>query len=784
MKRGCLIFVLVLFLIVCLALALAGWFWFTTQPTKPMIQISSPRDGERIQWGQTTHIQAMARDNQKIRRVELWIDGALHDAQNSTVPGGVSPFPVTLNWQPTTPGAHTIIVRAFNPRGGHAQGIVTIEAIQSADRDNDRVPDTTDLCPDQPGTVAAQGCPDRDSDGIRDSDDACPDQPGLPGGRGCPAPSMGDRDGDGLLDDADDCPDQPGSPFVRGCPDADNDGVRDSEDRCPREAGPQSNNGCPVPNDADADGVPDASDACPHDSGTAGMGGCPDSDGDGVTDASDACPGVPGSPSSSGCPDRDNDGMRDLNDLCPDVPGPASNAGCPPTGAGDSDHDGVDDGTDLAPDEAGSSDSGGAPAPGSDEVAPEDPLDQLGDALPGPRLSGVTFEALDFQVFQDYSDVYCYGGLGGSIGVVEHFGPFQTLGARHWDIAEYLGGENSRFITLETGTPVQGFLECVGYVSSTWPGGGTVDVPFNLGSIRINQPEANWNSAPISQDSSGGLSGHSFRATYRLCRGACRESAIVPPVIHFYHVGNRHRVVWTWEGNRLAIDGFRLYLGNTHLQIRASQSSFWLPDYMIVACGERLGIRITAFRGADESAFSNTQYWSGGDCPRHIALVFQQLETRELGGESSPVGPVTGIMWANNETLRFDASDLSYFGTFNGLWLESNHTYDILNLLQIIARWEDSCIGRGCPSYSAPWNNTVLVTLGEHEDLSVGIHINDVDKYWGGVPFGYQESTQTACDARNIIPASQVTSGIYRVPGSGCNLTIRIETVDAVSPRP
>lgn len=59
------------------------------------------------------------------------------------------------------------------------------------DRDGDRVPDGSDQCPTQPGSLR-DGCPvvDRDGDGISDKYDKCPDVPEVRDGRadgdGCP----------------------------------------------------------------------------------------------------------------------------------------------------------------------------------------------------------------------------------------------------------------------------------------------------------------------------------------------------------------------------------------------------------------------------------------------------------------------------------------------------------------------------------------------------------------------------------------------------------------------
>ncbi len=113
------------------------------------------------------------------------------------------------------------------------------------DRDNDGVPDSTDACPDVPGTIALKGCPDTDGDGIADKDDKCPTVAGIAKYQGCPIP---DTDGDGINDEQDKCPTVAGVARYQGCPipDTDGDGVNDEVDKCPTEAGPASNFGCPV----------------------------------------------------------------------------------------------------------------------------------------------------------------------------------------------------------------------------------------------------------------------------------------------------------------------------------------------------------------------------------------------------------------------------------------------------------------------------------------------------------------------------------------------------------
>ena len=136
------------------------------------------------------------------------------------------------------------------------------------DRDHDGVPDKRDLCPDDSGNIAFNGCPDRDGDGIIDKADSCPDVKGLLKYHGCP-----DSDGDGVIDRDDECPLVAGLIQFHGCPDRDGDGIPDKDDICPDIAGLAQYHGCP---DTDGDGVPDNLDKCPTVAGPIANNGCPE----------------------------------------------------------------------------------------------------------------------------------------------------------------------------------------------------------------------------------------------------------------------------------------------------------------------------------------------------------------------------------------------------------------------------------------------------------------------------------------------------------------------------
>lgn len=285
------------------------------------------------------------------------------------------------------------------------------------DTDADGLPDAQDYCPNEAGTMLANGCPDSDDDGVPNGEDDCPTVKGPAENRGCstsaPAPvkpaqpAVTDRDGDGINDSLDQCPDQPGTIAMKGCPpnapaqpttptappttapattpttqvppsqpaqqasttiDSDNDGLVDSRDQCPDVAGPILLLGCP---DSDGDGIIDKDDRCPNKPGEAIFSGCPDTDKDGISDDNDECPALAGVSSAQGCPDADGDGTPDRDDNCPREKGSASNHGCP---VYDADNDGIEDKEDMCPNQRGPASTKGCPDTDGDGIADKNDL--------------------------------------------------------------------------------------------------------------------------------------------------------------------------------------------------------------------------------------------------------------------------------------------------------------------------------------------------------------------------------------------------------------------------
>jgi len=817
--------------LLAVAAALGYYFLWPRPEARPVVLINSPRHGQQVPVGQEITIQSIARDEGKVTRVELWVDGQLQEAQTSNIAGGASPMPLVTRWQPRDAGSHTVTVRAFNAAGARSHASLQVNATQLADRDEDGVADKMDGCPDQPGTPYTKGCPDRDNDGVADANDACPDTSGLADNRGCPAPGERDRDGDGLLDGADACPDEAGPPSAEGCPDADGDGVGDATDACPDEPGLPERDGCPGSGDQDSDGVPDAEDACPEESGLPEHGGCPDRDGDGIHDGDDECPDEPGRPEHAGCPDRDGDGVRDRDDACPDQPGPAP-SGCPATGAGDRDGDGIPDDTDLCPDEAGQPAHAGCPPPGmaedrngnglsDDEEATDDPVVRVFQLIPGgllgvppvppssdstpppergvPKiLTPIEIEALEFRVFREYERVNCYVVIERPpyADIVIRADNLDPAGERSWDLGAHFGSENRLSVMAETEELVQIHIEC------------DADDPAyrDLGSItaiHLFQNEdgsSDWDGHVIGQRSSGGSDGHAFWVSYRICLVSCSDVPFHAPEIGLYEYAGSAYLAWFYYGDPTSIRGFGIYRNGAIVARRlsdepatggsgwtpagATRYTYAFPSSWRPACGTSDEFHVTSYgSGGRESPPSNTVTWVGQPCPRTVRVIFQTLETGNLGGderEYDTVGPISGIFWASGNTQReldFHASacailsggcphrDIRY-----GFRLSTNAQYQIQDIFDWVHREQASCLGGGCQSnhYWAPDVDYVELQLDDGDDLTFGATIQDVD--WGS---GRGSEWDTLFEADYAIPADEVP-----VPGGGGEYTIRDRNIE------
>ena len=95
-RLGRVLVTLVVLLGLCFVLAVAvaaGYYFLWPRPeARPLVLINSPRYGEQVEVGQEVTVHSVARDEGKVVRVELWVDGQLQESQSSSLPGGPTSY--------------------------------------------------------------------------------------------------------------------------------------------------------------------------------------------------------------------------------------------------------------------------------------------------------------------------------------------------------------------------------------------------------------------------------------------------------------------------------------------------------------------------------------------------------------------------------------------------------------------------------------------------------------------------------------------------------------------
>jgi hypothetical protein len=658
--------------------ALAGYYFLrpVEAAARPLVLIHAPLSGDQIEVGQAVTIHATARDDNNITRMELWVDDALVQTETSRLPGGISPFPIVTNWEPTVAGMHTLTVRAFNSQGTRAHSSVNVEAVELPDRDNDGVADERDACPDE-ASPTRDGCPlsdDRDNDGLPDSEDACPDEAGWADIDGCPTP--GDSDGDGILDEEDACPEERGLSDVEGCPDRDGDSVPDHLDADPDEPGPVDSGGAPEP-----EGGPGGAGPGPGE-GAGGEPGVPDSDGDGATDDVDPCPHEYGEPEDDYCQPPESE----------PPPGPIFEV------------------------------------PGIFLFHFEIPVNIEIEAYEFTVNDDFDNVWCYVQVADAYTERYEFEPEGERQWNVRDV----LAGANSVHMAAIWGEPLS--IDINCGADnIYTFVE-EDDDGGIPEGGGWASV-FDLGTYSAEHGSMEWDGRELIA-SGMGPDGETFSARYRICSPTCDETALAPPILD---PPGGDIIRWHWDGNEEWIDGFVMFVNGTmydaHEQIAPSRRSLDISDFD-PECGEVFEFQIFAFGGdtADgtyrQSPHSNSQYRRGGTCPRTVLVTFLSMDPFALGSRQ---GPISGTFWANDVSLiaefrdgppSFDATDeIEHY-------IEPGHFFNIADLFSEI---ESYASGHPFSTWNyAPSVNYVEVELGPYEDLTFGANIS---KEGGGSAF-------------------------------------------------
>jgi hypothetical protein len=402
----------------------------------------------------------------------------------------------------------------------------------------------------------------------------------------------------------------------------------------------------------------------------------------------------------------------------------------------------------------------------------------------------VEFEALEFEVSDDYDEVYCYAGLAGED--MERYGPFEPLGERRWDIAAHLGRENSRTVPVHDDEPLEVYVEC--WASNIYteppeesptgiPEGRAWGTVWDLGSFERSHPRLEWTGDDIIVLSDPGPDGHSFQVKYRLCAEACETAALSAPYIHGmrYWMGEP-RIEWTWDGDESMISGFRLYVSGSFWRSPRHDIRAYTLHSLGPSCGERLELQMTAYSGPTlvpdrESPRSNILVLEGPPCARTVRVTFDRLHTRDLGDgdpnrnwDERRLGPIWGSFCAQGSTeecLSFNGNDFPH-----GLMLQSRHSHSIQELFNwILEEMSHPCSGSACPLlYHAPESNFVTVDLGLGDDLT----------FMGVI---YEQDNRTyseAFRASDSISADEIRSGYSRTIRDGqIQLTVRLDVVSS-----
>ena len=109
----------------------------------PSVLIDDPRHGDEVIVDEIVQVFATAQDLAGIVRIELWVDGSPIETLSSAQAEGTNPFPLLANWQPSTPGNHTIVVRAYNTLDIPGQASISVNGVEG---------------PDISGEMPAEGC--------------------------------------------------------------------------------------------------------------------------------------------------------------------------------------------------------------------------------------------------------------------------------------------------------------------------------------------------------------------------------------------------------------------------------------------------------------------------------------------------------------------------------------------------------------------------------------------------------------------------------------------------
>ena len=105
---------LVLFILCVIGI---GVGWIISSEVGPLGEVTTliitPQNGETVVVNDSVELQAGASDPKGVSRLELYADGALVAAQDTSLDGGSNPLILTSAWAPATVGRHVLVARGY-----------------------------------------------------------------------------------------------------------------------------------------------------------------------------------------------------------------------------------------------------------------------------------------------------------------------------------------------------------------------------------------------------------------------------------------------------------------------------------------------------------------------------------------------------------------------------------------------------------------------------------------------------------------------------------------------
>ncbi len=254
---------------------------------------------------------------------------------------------------------------------------------------------------------------------------------------------------------------------------------------------------------------------------------------------------------------------------------------------------------------------------------------------------------------------------------------------------------------------------------------------YDLGQVIREHPESDWDGHTITASSEGGVDGRSFTITYRLCRDSCESAAFQRPLAYIVEAASETWLCWEWEGNEADIDGFMVSFHDMSREgayfavpvrepgrrcmLLSDISSTW-------PCGNSFAFRVAAYRGAQESPYSNEAVWNSPECPITVQVTFETIRT---DGEL----PLTNRIFGRFLARGSSGFGLLPFRTYRR-FLAPNSTYSIMGHIFEPTNSALEVYGAERCNCYAPTTNSVIVGLEPDDTLNFSADSSSMSTPW------------------------------------------------------